>query len=287
MSRSVDEGSQLAWQVYVAREIPVVTKDIPPGQTERWWPPTSATLISGNRNAVLVDALFTTEQAEHLSDWVARTGKALRAIYITHGHGDHFLGAGILLERFPSAKVVATPRIAKRIRQQGSLEQIRSFWEPRFPGRMSDHTIAADALSSGTFYLEGHEFIAVDAGHTDTTDSTFLHVPSIGLVVAGDVAYNDVHLHLEESTPETRREWIIALDKIEALRPRAVVAGHRRLDADDDPGIVAETRKYIRDFDRVAKTTSSPLELYSQMLDIYPHRINSGALWSSALAAKH
>jgi hypothetical protein len=115
----------------------------------------------------------------------------------------------------------------------------------------------------------------------------FLHVPSIGLVVAGDVAYNDVHLHLEESTPETRREWIIALDKIEALRPHAVVAGHRRLDADDDPGIVAETRKYIRDFDRVAKTTSSPLELYSQMLDIYPHRINPGALWSSALAAKH
>jgi glyoxylase-like metal-dependent hydrolase (beta-lactamase superfamily II) len=99
MSRSVAGRSELGWQVYAAPGIPVVTNEIPPGQTERRWSPTSSTLICGDRSAVLVDALFTIEQAEHLSDWVARTGKALRAIYITHGHGDHFLGAGIVLER--------------------------------------------------------------------------------------------------------------------------------------------------------------------------------------------
>jgi glyoxylase-like metal-dependent hydrolase (beta-lactamase superfamily II) len=76
--------------------------------------------------------------------------------------------------------------------------------------------------------LEGHELVAVELGHTDTDDTTCLHVPSIGLVVAGDAAYNDVHLYLAESSAQTRREWIDALDKIEALNPRAVVASHKR-----------------------------------------------------------
>jgi hypothetical protein len=73
--------------------------------------------------------------------------------------------------------------------------------------------------------LEGHDLVVVEVGHSDTDDTTCLHVPSIGLVVAGDVAYNDVHLYLAESNAHTRREWIAALDTIEALHPQAVQAG--------------------------------------------------------------
>jgi hypothetical protein len=69
---------------------------------------------------------------------------------------------------------------------------------------------------------------SVPLGHTDTDSTTCLHVPSIGLVVAGDAAYNGVHLYLGESNPQTRLEWIGALDTIEALNPAAVIAGHKR-----------------------------------------------------------
>jgi glyoxylase-like metal-dependent hydrolase (beta-lactamase superfamily II) len=55
----------------------------------------------------------------------------------------------------------------------------------------------------------------------DTGNTTCLHVPSIGLVVTGDAAYNGVHLYLGESDSEKRRELIAALDKIESLNPRA------------------------------------------------------------------
>src|SRR5216684_973400 len=75
---------------------------------------------------------------------------------------------------------------------------------------------------------------------------------SIGLVVAGDAAYNDVHLYLAESNAQKRQEWIAALDKIQSLNPRAVVASHKRPENDDDPRIIEETRQYIRDFDRLA-----------------------------------
>jgi glyoxylase-like metal-dependent hydrolase (beta-lactamase superfamily II) len=120
--------------------------------------------------------------------------------------------------------------------------------------------------------------VAVPLGNTDTENTTCLHVPSIGLVVAGDAAYNGVHLHLNESNPQTRREWIAALDTIEAPNPRAVIAGHKRAENDDSPRIIEETRRYIRDFDRIAELTASARDLYDKMLEIYPDRLNPGAL---------
>ena len=106
-------------------------------------------------------------------------------------------------------------------------------------------------------------------------------------MVAGDAAYNDVHLYLVESSAQTRQEWIAALDKIESLKPRAVIASHKRPEREDSPRILEETRQYIRDFDRLAETTKTAQELYDKMLELYPTRVNPGwALWGSARAAK-
>ena len=98
----------------------------------------------------------------------------------------------------------------------------------------------AEELKGNVIHLEGHELVAVELGHTDTDYTTCLNVPSIGLMVAGDAAYNDVHLYLAESNPQTRQEWISALDKIESLNPRAVVATHKRPENDDNPRIIEE-----------------------------------------------
>ena len=150
-----------------------------------------------------------------------------------------------------------------------------------------DRLVIAEELDGHLIDLEGHELVAVELGHTDTDYTTCLNVPSIGLVVAGDAAYNDVHLYLAESNAQTRQEWIAALDKIESLNPRAVVASHKRPENDDDPGIIEQTRQYIRDFDRLAATTTSAQDLYKKMLELYPNRVNPGwALWSSARAVK-
>jgi glyoxylase-like metal-dependent hydrolase (beta-lactamase superfamily II) len=277
----------LSWDVFVTPGIPQsITSDLPPS-TEQWmWPPISATLISGQRDAVLVDALLTVEQAHALVEWVAASGKHLTTIYLTHGHGDHFFGLGVLLERFPTARAVATPAVVKRMHQQAAPEFVANFWRARFPGQILDRLVIAEELKGNTFDLEGHGLVVIEVGHSDTDDTTCLHVPSIGLVVAGDVAYNDGHLYLAESNAHTRREWIAALDAIESLHPRAVIAGHKRAGTDDGPRIIEETRQYIRAFDRVAETTTTARELYDQMLSLYPDRVNPGALWASARAVK-
>ena len=276
----------LTYRVFVSEVRPIVIPDLPPDTKQRTWSPISATLIEGKQDAVLVDPLMTIDDGRALADWVAATGKDLTTIYATDGHGDHWFGASIVRERFPEARFVATPAVIRKMRQQMASESLTSFWNPLLPAQIPDGLSVAEPLKGGTIELEGQDLVVVPLGHTDTDDTTCLHVPSIGLVVAGDAAYNDVHLYLAESNPELRREWIAALDTIESLRPRAVIAGHKRRERDDDPGILEETRQYIRDFDRIADSAKTTLELYERMLALYSNRFNPGALWASVRALK-
>jgi glyoxylase-like metal-dependent hydrolase (beta-lactamase superfamily II) len=277
----------LTWEAFLAPSIPAIAPDVAPGETARPWPPISSTLISGERDAVLVDTPITVEQSRALVNWVVARGKNLTTIYATHGHGDHFFGTGTVLERFPGARFVARPEVIKIMRQQASPESLETFWNPRFPGQISNHLAIAQELTGNVVDLEGHDLVSVPLGFTDTASTTCLHVPSIGLIVAGDAAYNGDHLHLSESPDAQRRqEWIAALDKMESLKPRAVVAGHKRVGNDDSPRIIGETRRYIRDFERLAMQTTTARELYDEMLKLYPDWINRGALWTSVRAVK-
>ena len=122
---------------------------------------------------------------------------------------------------------------------------------------------------------------------SDNTDhTTSLYVRSIGLVIAGDAIYNGTHPDLVESDRQGLLHWLAAIDKIEALNPRAVVVGHGPIDPDNSPRHIQETWRYIQDFMRADDETQTARELYDRMLALYPDRINPGSLWGSANAAK-
>ena len=123
-------------------------------------------------------------------------------------------------------------------------------------------------------------------GHTDTASTTAMYVPSIGLVVSGDAVYNNTRPYLAECDENGRGEWLSALDKIEALHPRVVVAGHGVLNPDSSPRHIEETRRYLQDFNAAVASTSTPLELYEKMLTLHRNRVNPGSLWAAAKAAK-
>jgi len=279
------DPGKLAYQVFTATR-QGLNRDVPPGKESLMWVANSSTLISGRRDAVLVDTFVTTTQATALADGIAATGKRLTAIYITHAHGDHFLGLRVLLDRFPQAKALATPEVAAGMRRQATPEKLDARWRKLFPGEIVDDVAFADAMATDTIDLEGQPLVVLKLGHTDTDDSTCLHVPSIGLLAAGDAVYNGIHPFLIESNRRTRLEWIATLDRLDALKPAHVVAGHKVPANDDDPRCIAQTRQYIRDFIRLDDATSTPRELYDRMLALYPDRVNPGSLWSSAQAAK-
>ncbi len=276
----------LHYSTYVAPSKPAVSDDLPPGELRRMWSPTAATLIYGERDAVLVDPLMTAAEGEDLAGWIAASGKNLAAIFVTHGHGDHFFGAAPVLDRFPGAKMVATPAVVEAMRKQLSPAWLDGFWRARFPGQLPDRLLVAEPLDGGALMLEGQPLVAVDLGHTDTDGSAALHVPSAGLVVAGDAVYDDVHLYLAESAAGGIGAWLAALDVIAALRPAAVVAGHRPTGASDAPRYIDETRRYLRAFSAAAEQAATALDLYNAVLAEYPDRLNRGVLWNSARAVK-
>src|SRR6202047_5381910 len=99
--------SRLQWEVFVSAQIPVVTNDFPLGASEMKWSPISSTLISGKRDAVLVDTANTLDQDERLVDWLPATGKTLPTIYGSDGHRDRFWGVNTIQRKCPNARVVA------------------------------------------------------------------------------------------------------------------------------------------------------------------------------------
>jgi glyoxylase-like metal-dependent hydrolase (beta-lactamase superfamily II) len=277
--------SKLEWKL-LTKKRESATKGVPPGKEALAWVTNTVTLIYGQHDAVLVDTFLSQEHSKELVDWVVESGKNLTTIYITHAHGDHFFGLKLLLNKFPNAKAVATASVVAAIQDQIKPEYVKSFWEPRFPGQLPSQLAAPEVLDSDTFYLEGEELKVVELGHTDTSHTTALYVPSIGLVVAGDGVYNNTHLYLAERDEETVNEWLQALDKIETLHPKAVVVGHGVLNPDSSPRHIAETRRYLRDFVASLASTSTALELYQKMLSLHPDRVNPGSLWGAAKASK-
>jgi glyoxylase-like metal-dependent hydrolase (beta-lactamase superfamily II) len=281
-------NSHLNWNVFVTPSIPVVTTDLAPGEHERPWPPISSTLIYGSRDAVVVDSFITEKQARAQADWIGSIGKNLTTIYATHGHGDHFFGASVLLERFPKARFVAAPSAVEVMKEQVSPEYVAKFWESRFPDQLPKRLVIADELESNVIDCEGEQLVVVPLKFTDTAGTTCLHVPSLGLIAAGDAAYNGVHPRLMESNQNHKNdEWLAALDKMQSLKPRIVVAGHKNPKNDDNGSrVIGQTRQYILDFQELAGKTTTAKELYDQMLGRYPEWLNRGALWSSATALK-
>src|SRR5712672_4411903 len=147
--------NRLQWEVFVSAQIPMVTNDFPPGASEMKWSPISSTLISGKRDAVLVDTAITVDQNQRLVDWIAASGKILTTIYATHGHGDHFFGVNTIQNTFPNARFVATREAISVMQRQLSPPLLEGFWRARFPGQIDTTLAIAEELDGEIIDLEG------------------------------------------------------------------------------------------------------------------------------------
>jgi glyoxylase-like metal-dependent hydrolase (beta-lactamase superfamily II) len=273
--------SHLKWEVSTSTPAPTAADPPPPGASQRLWPPVSSTLIFGRHEAVLVDTPITIVQATVVADWVARTGRKLSRIYVTHGHGDHWFGAPVILSRFPGAELTATPAVVDEMHRQASGPTFE-VWARRFPGQLPPPVTRIQRLQVNSFEIEGEQLIAIPLGHTDMEHTTCLYSPTLGLVAAGDAVYNGVHL-LVRGDADARQEWLRALDVIESLHPNVVIAGHKVPERVDTPHTIDETRQYIRDFSAVLDDAHSASDIFDRMIALYPQRLYPGALWASAI----
>ncbi|MFD4544325.1 MBL fold metallo-hydrolase [Streptomyces bauhiniae] len=257
--------SALHFNVFDAPEKPVVG-DRPHGLgAPMAWDPMTSTLIYGEHEAVLVDPLTTVSEAEALAAWVKLHDRDLVAIYITHGHLDHFAGLTVLLRHFPGARGIATPKSVEFARTQ----PVR-FYRQRLPGQLPATITLPEPYPEESIILEGEELRIIEQGHSDAPDTTSLHVPSLDLVVGGDVLYNQCHQYVAELTPAFVESWLAAVDRLEALGPTIAIAGHKKTGVPDTPECLRWTKRYLTDFARLKDETSGERELFEAMGELYP-----------------
>jgi glyoxylase-like metal-dependent hydrolase (beta-lactamase superfamily II) len=243
---------------------------------------TTSTLVFGASEAVLIDAQHIRSDVTALRDLIERTGRRLTTIYVTHGHADHWYGAGELVARFPGARLVATPPVVEYIHQAADVEAQQ--WAAMFGDRVVKPTAVPEALNGLTLELEGYELRIAEVGQGDIRPSTVVHIPAIEAVVAGDVVYNQIHAMLGLSGPREWERWIQSVDAVEKLSPQMIVCGHKKPESSDREvdRMLDETRTYISDFAEGAQSLNSAEELIGLMKSKYPDFGNNWTLHFSA-----
>jgi hypothetical protein len=100
-----------------------------------------------------------------------------------------------------------------------------------------------------------------------------------------DEQADGVHMMSAETGEPERAQWIANLDEVAALDPAFVVAGHKKVENDNDPKIIAESQQYLRDFSRIAAEETTAADIVARMVERYPDWGNLRTLWHSARTA--
>jgi len=269
----------LAYDVFV-NDPPPQDGFLPNGEPKRF-SPMASTLIYGNEDAVLTDPGLTEDQARVLGDWIAAKDRNLTDIYITHGHGDHWFAAGLLAKRF-GARIVASAGVIAQM--HGNVAARPLLWDKLYAGLIPPSPVTAVTVPANRFPLEGRALVIVEVGHTDSDDTSVLHVPDLGLVVAGDAIYNGVHMYTGQSAAVGGfGPWREAIGKVEALEPRHIVCGHQDEHLDDDASrTIAQTRQYLDDAEELLMTEKTAVDFFNAKIERYPDHLGRYVLWVSA-----
>jgi glyoxylase-like metal-dependent hydrolase (beta-lactamase superfamily II) len=246
----------------------------------------TSTLIYGATEAILVDAQFRNSEAAKLADLVAATGRHLKAILISHPDDDHYMGLTVLRARFPGTPIYMSAAALSEFKRTSAryLAGARSFQ----PSETPDSLPTPGLFPSRQLLVDGAaiEVVTDLQGDAFVPSNSLVWVPSLKAVVAGDIVFNGVHVWLANSNQRTRAAWRRSLDRITALHPRVVVAGHKR-DAglDDSPDAVEATRAYLVAFEAAVRDASNADEVVTAMRQGFPDLALAGILNRAARVA--
>lgn len=250
--------------------------------------PVSSEIVTGQAEAVLIDAQFQRNDAEALVRKIKATGKKLTTVYISHSDPDYYFGLDVVQAAFPDAKIVATPQTVAAI--QASKDGKLAHWGPILKDNAPKALVVPEALAGDSLTLEGRK-IQVVGLDGPTPERSFAWIPSLKAVVGGIPVSANIHVWVADTqTPQSRRDWIKTLDRIAALHPKAVVPGHSLPNADGSaPYTVASvkfTRSYLQAFEVEAAKAKDSGELIAAMKKRYPRLEDASSLELGAKVVK-
>jgi glyoxylase-like metal-dependent hydrolase (beta-lactamase superfamily II) len=227
----------------------------------------NSTMISGEKDMLVIDPQFTLSEAHRLTAEILESKKNLATIYVTHPHPDHLFGLAVLKQAFPSAKMVALPATVNAAKTAWPARQ--KFWINTYGNNIpGPEPVLPEELSAPLLTLEGEQFAITGGVQGDGPGNSFVYIPSLKAVVAGDTVFDHVYFGVPKD--KAREEWMKTLDQTSALRPAIVVPGHEGPGAKHDPSAIEFMKKYIADWDANVARSKSAAEMRANVVKQYP-----------------
>lgn len=228
---------------------------------------TTSTLISGERDAVLVDPQFLLSEAHKVAALVLESRKNLTTVYTTHAHPDHYFGITVMKQAFPAARLVALPAVVTGVKN--GWEGRYKFWTATHGANVPAPTgLLPEELQGTTLTLEGQELQITGGVQGDGPNNSFIWIPSLRTVLGGDILFSGVHFGVPSGA--NRAAWLESLDKIAALNPSVVVPGHQLPGSKNDVSVIAFMKGYMSAWDAEVAASKTADELIARMKKRYP-----------------
>jgi glyoxylase-like metal-dependent hydrolase (beta-lactamase superfamily II) len=246
--------------------------------------PVSSVIVSGQKEAILVDAQFGKGQAEQVVEKLRASGKQLTTIYISHGDPDYYFGLETLTNAFPQAKVLASAPTVAHIKE--TMAGKLAYWGPKMGADKPQNIIVPQVLQGDSLSLEGQALNVIGLD-SKQPDRTFVWIPSIKAVVGGVVVAENLHVWMADTqTAQSHQDWLATLQRIEQLQPKTVVPGHYLGQSSSSLDAVQFTAGYIKAFDEETARAAHSAELIAAMNKRYPQAGEASSLELSAKVAK-
>lgn len=242
----------------------------------------ASVIISGEKEAVLVDAQFTLADAEKVAMHIKISGKELKSIYISHNDPDFYFGLEVFKKYFTEVTAYAPPAVVEKIK--ASSQKKLEVWGERMGTQITTNIVLPQVLIGSATELEGHALQVI--GLEEFPDKTFLWIPDAKAIVGGINVFGDTfNLWMADAgTPESRAEWISVLDRIAEYAPEVVIPAHAKNSDSFDLKSVIHTKEYIRNYEEALKTAKTSEELIKSMTEKYPDLTFNMALQLGAAA---
>ncbi len=233
--------------------------------------PANYTLVQGRTHSLLVDVPFARSDAHRVIATILDSGRDLETIFVTHDHPDHFFSLDLFSDTFPDAQLLAHPTVVEDMQRSIPLKFDR--WAREMGSNAPRRGVVPTVLPTEQIDLEGHALQVLGPMQGDHVHATALWDPASRTLVAGDLLFNGVFVFLGEHQPAQYDDWLNSLDRLEALRPGRVVAGHSKPGLPDDSFAIDWTRRYLQAFKAASQTATSSKQMAAALHTAYPHAV--------------
>ena len=111
--------------------------------------------------------------------WLRLSGKQLRAIVVTHGHFDHFFGAGPALDAFPGSRLVACDQQVVDEARGQTTPAAMARWNALFAGQLPASPPIPSWTGGGDLDIDGSPVQLRAIGGADGMLATIAYMPEL------------------------------------------------------------------------------------------------------------